>query len=48
MIRFISGFLLGYMAAKKPPSSDDIRAFGTDIQLFFMNCQNSEKTEQSG
>jgi len=35
MIRFISGFLLGYMAAKKPPSSDDIRAFGSDIQRFF-------------
>jgi len=32
MIRFISGFILGYMAAKRPPTKEEVQQFGTDIQ----------------
>jgi len=35
MIRFLSGFALGYVCAKKPPSSEDIQTFGADLQRFF-------------
>ena len=36
MIRFLSGFALGYICAKKPPSSADIETFGADLQRFFL------------
>tara|TARA_Y100000992_G_C21129403_1_gene425834 strand:- start:295 stop:432 length:138 start_codon:yes stop_codon:yes gene_type:complete len=36
MIRFIAGFILGYVVAKKPPSSAEIQTFGSDLQRFFL------------
>tara|TARA_B110000858_G_scaffold154739_1_gene176589 strand:- start:460 stop:606 length:147 start_codon:yes stop_codon:yes gene_type:complete len=36
MIRFLSGFALGYICAKKPPNSADIQNFGIDLQRFFL------------
>ena len=35
MMRFISGFILGYIVAKKPPTSAEIQTFGVDLQRFF-------------
>jgi len=35
MIKFFSGFALGYICAKKPPTSADIQTFGADLQRFF-------------
>lgn len=32
MIRFFSGFLLGYIVAKRPPSEKDFEMFKSDIQ----------------
>lgn len=32
MIRFLSGFALGYLVAKKPPSDEDVQQFKRDIQ----------------
>lgn len=37
MIRFISGFMLGYMAAKRPPTKEELEQFGTDIQRLISN-----------
>ena len=35
MIRFVSGFLLGYIVAKKPPTQDEFNTMKIDIQTFF-------------
>ena len=32
MIRFVSGFLLGYIVAKRPPTEQDIQSFKQDVQ----------------
>mgnify|MGYP006077308003 CR=1 FL=1 len=32
MIRFVSGFIFGYMVAKRPPTEQEIHAFKQDIQ----------------
>lgn len=32
MIRFFSGFLFGYMIAKRPPTEQDIETFKRDVQ----------------
>ena len=37
MIRFLSGFILGYMAAKRPPTKEEFEQFGTDIQRLLAN-----------
>jgi hypothetical protein len=34
MIKFFSGFFLGYMVAKRPPTQEDINMLTTDIQNF--------------
>lgn len=35
MIRFISGFLLGYMVAKRPPTRAEFDEFQRDVRRFF-------------
>lgn len=35
MIRFFSGFLIGYMIAKRPPSAQEINTLKSDIESFF-------------
>ena len=32
MIRFLSGFILGYMVAKKPPTDKEFAELRSDIQ----------------
>ena len=44
MIRFVSGFLLGYIVAKKPPTQDEFNTMKLDIQTFFEYIFN-KKTE---
>ena len=43
MIRFISGFLLGYMAAKRPPTREDVERFGSDLQRLMSELANFGK-----
>lgn len=45
MIRFLSGFALGYICAKKPPSSKDIETFGADLQRFFLELSKLSARE---
>lgn len=35
MIRFISGFFLGYMVAKRPPTRAELDALQSDVRRFF-------------
>ena len=35
MIRFVSGFLLGYIVAKKPPTQQEFNTMKLDLQNFF-------------
>ena len=37
MIRFISGFILGYMVAKRPPSHAEVEEFKKDLSTFFVD-----------
>ena len=45
MIKFLSGFALGYICAKKPPSSADIQTFGADLQRFFLELSKLSARE---
>ncbi len=35
MIRFLSGFFLGYMVAKRPPTRAEFDEFRKDVEVFF-------------
>ena len=35
MIRFISGFILGYVVAKRPPTRAEMDDFQRDVRRFF-------------
>lgn len=35
MIRFLSGFFLGYMVAKRPPTRAEFDEFRKDVRRFF-------------
>lgn len=43
MIRFISGFILGYMVAKRPPTKVELEEFQADIRRFYKTYINQEK-----
>ena len=45
MIRFLSGFILGYIVAKKPPTSAEIQTFGVDLQRFFLELSKLGTTK---
>lgn len=40
MIRFLSGFIIGYMAAKRPPTKEEVEQFGKDIHRLVLNFVN--------
>lgn len=35
MIRFLSGFFIGYMVAKRPPTRTEFDEFRNDVATFF-------------
>lgn len=35
MIRFLSGFFIGYMVAKRPPTRVELEQFQRDLRRFF-------------
>ena len=35
MIRFLSGFILGYVVAKRPPTKAEFHEFQKDVRRFF-------------
>lgn len=35
MLRFMTGFILGYTVAKRPPDENDIKTFFSDVEVFF-------------
>lgn len=35
MIRFLSGFILGYVVAKRPPTRAEFNEFQNDVRRFF-------------
>lgn len=35
MIRFLSGFILGYVVAKRPPTREEFDEFQNDVRRFF-------------
>jgi len=34
MMRFLSGFFLGYMVAKRPPTESELRGMMEDVSVF--------------
>lgn len=43
MIRFLSGFIVGYMVAKRPPTQADFEEFQADVHRFYKTYINQEK-----
>lgn len=39
MFRFVSGFFLGYVVAKKPPDENDVKVFVSDMERFWDNLR---------